>query len=141
MVDEPLFEAQGEDELLRRLGALESVPALLAFEVVVVRGIFEARVALGIRKVFDDLGTLAAFAGFEALGMASALGVCTGLEAGCFTDLRAVGLKADAPDAGRIRLLGSGLLVESVTCAQTSSIGQYVTAKNTTNDTRGTLHN
>ena len=120
---------------------MESVPALLAFDVVVVRGILEARVALGMRKVFDDLATFAAFVGFATLGAASTLEVCTGLDAGCLTDLRAFGLKADVPDAGRVRLLGSGLLVESVTCAQTSSIGQYVTAKNTTNGTRGAQHN
>ena len=114
------FDAQGDDELERRLGALESVPALLAFEVVVVRGILEARVALGMRDVLAALAGFVGLTGFTDLGAFSTLGVCTGFAAGCFTDLRAVGLKAGAPDAGFIRLLGSGLLVESVTCARLS---------------------
>ena len=114
------WDAQGDDELERRLGALESVPALLALEVVVVRGILEARVALGMRRVLDALAGFACRAAFAALGALSTLGAAVGLGPGCFTDLRAVGLKAGLPDAGRVRLLGSGLLVESVTCNRLS---------------------
>ena len=101
-----------------------------------VRGILELRVDMRAGLAgFDALAGLAAF------GVLSTLGVCLGLAADCLIDLRVFGLKADGPDAGRIRLFGSGLLVESDTCAQASPIGQYVTAKNTTKDTGKAQHN
>lgn len=111
-----LCEAHGFDELERRLGALEILPVLPAFEAVVVRGILEV-LAFGI---FGDLLDLAETMGLDALRALSALGICTGLAPVCLSDLRVVGLKAELPDAGFIRLLGSGLLVESVTCARLS---------------------
>lgn len=89
-------------------GALEILPVFPAFDVVVVRGILEVRV---------NLGTLEGLDGFDALGACSALGFGANLGACWRTDLRGFGLKAGEPDAGRVRLLGSGLLVESVTCA------------------------
>ena len=104
----PLCDAQGDDELLSRLGALEILPVFPAFDVVVVRGILEVRV---------NLGTLEGLGGFDALGACSALGFGANLGACWRTDLRGFGLKAGEPDAGRVRLLGSGLLVESVTYA------------------------
>ena len=109
-------EAHGFDELERRLGALEILPVLPAFEAVVVRGILEV-LAFGI---FGDLPGFAEAAGLDAPGVLSALGVCAGWAPGCLTDLRAVGLKAELAEAGFVRLLGSGLLVESVTCARLS---------------------